>query len=114
MELNEISNLGLEFRNREGARFEGREVAFSVGTGIEELSGRSTQLDEGSDEMLLKVRRLRQRVDAILKGRGDRESILEHLELPRRFLFYRFNWPFPPLGIEVCVRWEKPPMKRGS
>jgi hypothetical protein len=119
MDVTEISNLALEFRNRESARFEGKEVALSSETGIEELSGRSDEGDEGADEMLLKVRRLRQRVDAILTLRGaqgyvgqkERIDILDRLTLPENFLFFRLRWPFPHLGIATCVRWEKPFIK---
>jgi hypothetical protein len=121
-DIDEMSNLALEFRNRESARFEGKEVALFAGTDIEELSGRSVNNDEGADAMLLKVRRLRQRVDAILKNpettkrpkterSPDRNEILSRLELPKHFLYYRLRWPFPHLGIEACVRWEKPSPK---
>jgi hypothetical protein len=116
VEEEEIANLALEFRNRESARFEGKEVALYPEIGIEEQYGRS--LDEGADQMLLKVRRLRQRISAILssktskatqgKSYAEEAAITSSLRLPMRFLFYWLRWPTPHLGIEACVRWEKP------
>ncbi len=114
----EISNLALEFRNRESARFEGREVALFPDVGFEEQFGRSPD-DDGADEMLSKVRSLRKRVFAILDSKtsggtkvvdyADEPSIKSALdELPQHFLFYRLRWPEPHSGLEVCVRWEKP------
>lgn len=124
MDVSEMSNLALEFRNRESARFEGKEVALSAGTEIDELSGRSMNNDEGADEMLLRIRRLRQRVDTILKNLEtsgstlatgfDKSDILNRLELPKHFFYYRLRWPYPQLGIETCVRWEKPFAKQAQ
>lgn len=117
IEKEEIPNLALEFRNRESARFEGKEVALFPETSIEERYGRS-HADEGADEALRKVRRLRQRVTMVLEDKtteGDRvseysnkEAIASGLYLPQTFLFYLLRWPSPHLGIEACVRWEKP------
>lgn len=113
----EISNLALEFRNRESARFEGKEVALYPETTIEEQYGRSL-IDEGADEMLRKIRKLRQRINAILDSStsegvrvsdySDKAAITASLSLPRQFLFYWLRWPSPHFGIEACVRWEKP------
>lgn len=113
----EIANLALEFRNRESARFEGKEVALYPETRIEEQYGR-TPADDGANEMLHQVRLLRQRVKIILESRlsnGRRVSDLSgeasdfaSLRNPENFLFYRLRWPSPHLGIEACVRWEKP------
>jgi hypothetical protein len=113
----EIANLALEFRNRESARFEGREVALYPEIRIEEQYGRSLK-DDGADAALLKVRRLWQRFSTILESttsRGvrvadyaNRDLIASSLKLPKDFLFYWLRWPSPHLGIEACVRWEKP------
>jgi hypothetical protein len=113
----QIANLALEFRNREAARFEGKEVALYPETRIEEQFGRSPT-DEGVDEMALRIRRLRHRILAILDstttdGRkvldhADKEGITAALRQPQNFLFYWLRWPSPHLGIEACVRWEKP------
>ncbi len=110
-----MSNLALEFRNRESARFDSKEVALYPETRLYEQHGRSD--DEGADEMLLKVRRLWQRVKYIMADqptegesfvRAERSYIQRSLQLPSRFLFYWLRWPLPHLGIEACVRWEKP------
>jgi hypothetical protein len=113
----EIANLALEFRNREAARFEGKEVALYPEIRIEEQFGRAPA-DEGVDEMALRIRRLRQRILTILDstttdGRkvsdhADKESITATLRQPQDFLFYWLRWPSPHVGIEACVRWEKP------
>lgn len=117
IEGEEISNLALEFRNRESSRFEGKEVALYPEVGIEEQYGRTPD-DEGADEMLRKVRQLRLRVSTILNSKtagggqvsdySDKDAIVSSLRLPQHFLFYWLRWPAPHLGIEACVRWEKP------
>ena len=115
VEVEEIANLALEFRNGESARFEGREVGLYTEVGFEELIGRSPN-DEGSDEMFRQVRRLRQRIATLLEddsqgervSDSDKKAILTSLRLPQNFLFYWLRWPTPHLGIRVCVRWEKP------
>jgi hypothetical protein len=119
VDVDEISNLALEFRNREAARFEGKEVALLPETGIEELYGRSPD-DEGAEEMWQKIRQLRRRILAIADSlkhapepQADKEYIQKALTLPRHFLFYRLRWPSPHLGIEACVRWEKPLRRTG-
>ncbi len=117
----EIANLALEFRNRESARFEGKEVALLPEISIQERFGRAS--DEGADEMLNRVRRLKQRATAILErdaaagkqvSEAARAEIASSLKLPQRFLFYWLRWPAPHLGIEVCVRWEKPVKREAS
>jgi len=123
VERAEIGNLALEFRNRETARFEGREVALRPEIEIEEQFGRSSN-DEGADQMLRRVRRLRQRISTILESTttsGEEVSaqakgtvIKSCLRLPQHFLFYWLRWPSPHLGIEACVRWEKPPRPEQS
>jgi hypothetical protein len=112
VESDEISKLSLEFRNRESARFEGKEVVTQPEITIEEQYGRSAT-DDGANEMLSRVRRLWQRVSAVVERRPDTElvdkpTISSSLRLPQRFLFYWLRWPSPHLGIEACVRWEKP------
>ena len=117
VDKDEIANLALEFRNRESARFEGKEVALYPQASIEEQYGQSPN-DEGTDEMLKKFRRLRQRITTILEAKttggikvaeyADKATALSSLRLPQNFLFYWLQWPSPHLGIEACVRWEKP------
>jgi hypothetical protein len=84
---------------------------------MEEQYGRSPD-DDGADEMLHKIRLLRRRVNSILDGRiadgrkvgefASRSLIADSLVIPDNFLFYKLRWPSPHLGIEVCIRWEKP------
>jgi hypothetical protein len=122
IQKDEIGNLALEFRNRETARFEGKEVALRPEIEIEEQYGHSSD-DEGADQMLLRVRRLRQRIstilgstttsDQVVSAYADKAAIDSSLRLPKHFLFYWLRWPSPHLGIEACVRWEKPPARRG-
>jgi len=113
----EVPNLALEFRNRESARFEGREVARYPEVAIEELCGRSTD-DEGAGEMLSKIRTLRTRIASVLESKttkgekvasaSEKAAVNASLQIPKHFLFYKLRWPSPHLGIEVCVHWEKP------
>jgi len=113
----EIANLALEFRNRESARFEGKEVALYPEIGIEEQFGRWSDL-EVADKMRRKIWLLRQRINTILGAKtstggnvadfSDKEGVSSSLILPQHFLFYWLRWPSPHLGVEVCVRWEKP------
>lgn len=117
IEQEEIASLALEFRNLESARFEGKEVALYPEIEMEEQIGR-TPGDDDVDEMLRKVRRLWQRVTFLMDSKtteGDpvvseaaRSDIKESFRLPEKFLFYWLRWPSPHLGIEACVRWEKP------
>jgi len=123
VERTEIGNLALEFRNRETARFEGKEVALRPEIEIEEQFGRSSN-DEGADQALRRIRRLRQRISTILEStttngqevsdQVNRAAIESCLRLPQHFLFYWLQWPSPHLGIEACVRWEKPPRPDNS
>lgn len=117
VESEAIANLALEFRNRESARFEGKEVA---GLYPEILFfdqfGRSID-DEGADEALRAVGVLRGRIAAILEGSAARfpnkAGVTSALRKPPTdFLFYWLKWPSPHLGIEVCVNWEKPEQRR--
>lgn len=78
---------------------------------IEEQYGQSAN-DDGADEMLKRIRRLRQRISGLVEDRPsvsmDKSTILSSLRLPKNFLFYWLKWPSPHLGIEACARWEKP------
>jgi hypothetical protein len=112
----ELTHPSLEFRNRESARFEGREVALLPELGINEQYGRAIE-DDGADEMLLKVRRLRQRISQVAnKSTGGiaTRDVADPIAfpLPQNFLFYWLRWASPLLGIEACVRWEKPASPR--
>jgi hypothetical protein len=119
VESEAIANLSLEFRNRESARFEGKDVAaWYPEIGFSDQFGRSID-DEGADEALRDIAALRGRVAAILEGAAgegllaarsaNKAAIVSSLKKPPTdFLFYWLRWPAPHLGIEVCVRWEKP------
>lgn len=121
IDQDEIANLALEFRNLESARFEGKEVALYPEIALEEQFGRSPS-DEGADESIRKIRRLRQRIFTVLGSRttegdqvaepADKDLMTSSLkQMPRDFLFYGLRWRSPHLGIVTCVRWEKPVRK---
>ena len=111
-----IANLALEFRNRESARFEGQDVAIRYQENdFDGQSGRSG--DEGTEEVRHQIAVLESRIREILEVKevGQEESrfvnkaaTISALKKPKDFLFYNLKWPSPHLGIEVCVRWEKP------
>lgn len=114
----EIPNLALEFRNREGARFEEREVGNDQENPTTEIYGRFPEEDEGVGETTRRLRALQRRLEYLensttTEGQKvaktvNREILREALENPERFLYYRLTWPSPHLGINVCIRWEKP------
>lgn len=114
----EVSSLGLEFRNRESARFASNiEI---VKTPFTELKGAYPDESLGTRDTEM----IRERLEGLqnrfrffsdqtaegvpILGGTEREDLLSALALPERFLFYRMSWPAPHLGIEVCVGWEKP------
>lgn len=115
----DIPDLGLEFRNRESARFANN---FEIGRTppIEELKGSfpNHNLDAKKvGEVAASLEVLRNRFNffsnhevegvALLDER-EREALRAALVVPENFLFYRMSWPTPHLGIEVCVGWDKP------
>jgi hypothetical protein len=117
VEAEAIANLALEFRNRESARFEGLDVATRYrGVDLDAQPGRSG--DEGEELVRSQIACLESRVIEILETKnGDarqgfrfhnKDAIISALKKPKDFLFYLLRWPAPQLGIEVCVRWEKP------
>lgn len=112
----EIPLLDLQFRNREWARFSGREIVDDANK-IWELRGRSQDSDEKAiaevegqlEELLLRLRELStQQVDGLPVVTEADRGIIEALRVPERFLFFQIDWPSPHFGIEVCVHWEKP------
>ncbi|HEX7185314.1 MAG TPA: hypothetical protein VF756_26050 [Thermoanaerobaculia bacterium] len=117
VEAEEIAHLALEFRNRESARFEGKDVAQLPEIGFDEQFGRSSE-PEPAEEMRKRIDLLRQRLGTILNTRttegqkaadsAGEKAIRSSLKEPENFLFYWLRWPSPHLGIEACVRWEKP------
>jgi len=119
----EIANLGLEFRNRESARFEGKDVAQYPEIRFDEQFGRSSD-PESSGAIRRHLELFGQRLTSILDSRttegqkatdsAGRIAIVTSLRPPDHFLFYKLRWPSPHLGIEVCVRWEKPPRPTAS
>jgi hypothetical protein len=112
----EISGLALEFRNRELARFSGRDIALYPEVQIEELSGRSFG-EEGGQEVFHSLMDLKSRVSDLMTMEVDGSAVIsekyktdmvDSIEMPRKLLFYVLGWRSPQLGVEVCVRWEKP------
>lgn len=111
-----IANLALEFRNRESARFESQDVARYRELDFYGQAGRSD--DEGAQEVGQQVSVLEARIKRILQTGEKRvslssgvSSVVSTLIPPDQFLYYKLRWPAPHLGIEVCVRWEKPVRK---
>jgi hypothetical protein len=121
VEGGEVASLALEFRNRESAKLEGKEVALYPEIRIEEQYGRTLD-DDGAGEAIAKLDQMRQRIHHILEGAtaegtegsdlAARKALSGVLSMPRDFLFYRLRWPSPLLGLEACVRWEKPVRKQ--
>lgn len=112
----EIPHLALEFRNRETARFQGKDVALLPDMHMKESYGRAPD-DEGFDVVVDDLRELETRlaelaetrvVDGPVIGEEERLEILKISRIPKKFLFFTLKWQSPHLGLEACVRWEKP------
>jgi hypothetical protein len=115
----EIPPLGIEFRNREWARFAGKDVVeFSEENRMNELHGQSSTAEEGDvgrvqsrlKEFLERLRTVAGlEVDSkpAVASKPDRD-LVESLGVPERFLFVEIDWPSPHFGIEICVTFEKP------
>jgi hypothetical protein len=117
--VEEIPDLGVEFRNRECARFEGREVANDLENPMEVSAGRRIhgEISPEAEQVLADLDELEERLKYIAQAKVGNEPILEDkdqgrlsnaLKKPERFVYCRLFWPSPYLGLDVCIRWEKP------
>lgn len=119
----EIQSLGAEFRNREGALFENKgfgsdpenlPVFYSGKFSREEIEegkrGRAKNAHERFMEMV-------SRIESLAHGNAKDSPVLtnetlsrlrETLILPAEFLLFEMTWKSPHLGLETCVRWQKP------
>lgn len=116
----EVPLLDLEFRNRESARFEEGRIAHDrwnpmdpaqVGKHLEEAP------DPNAEEIVKELADFKERVmtlaqqevqDGPVVPPEQRPELENALTIPRQFLYYKVGWPSPYLGIEICVRWQKP------
>ena len=116
---NDFPNLDLEFRNREGARFEGKEPALDPENSMEVSEGKQLmgRISTKAEPIVNDLRELGERLAAIAEAEAGNGAVLtvegqemlrQAFQRPERFLFYRLEWPSPYFGLEVCVRWEKP------
>lgn len=119
----EVANLNLEFRNRESARFSGKEIAYYSEDPIVEVHGHMPDVNIGNNygAIMSDLKELENRIwffadheasnglekTPVLGGVG-KKRLQEVLCTPKTFLFYNMKWPLPHLGLEVCVGWEKP------
>ena len=116
----EISPLSLEFRNREAARFSGKEVALFPEMELKELNGHAPKDAAGlalATELTTFIGRLKE-ISSMSVEDGptvtqEQKDLIALLRVPKRFLFYSLTWKAPHLGIEACVRWEKPVKRQG-
>jgi len=76
----EIPNLEVEFRNREAARFSGKEVALYPENVMTELYGRSSN-DAGARQALSDLRDLKGRVNALLDEEADNGPVVTSSEV---------------------------------
>jgi hypothetical protein len=115
----EIPDLGVEFRNREGARFEGEDLGNDPENPMQAEAGKfgempGNNLPQRAVEALVSLQQLQSRVAAIVDRRGPRHddlpapAAMKAFLQPERFLFFHLQWPSPYLGVEVCARFEKP------
>jgi hypothetical protein len=120
----EIPLLDLEFRNRESARFDGEGISHDrwnpMGTSLFDRHVKDTS-DKLTENIWVKLKEFEGRIE-VLGGSSakdgspivppeQRESLRNAFKLPKKYLYYELSWPSPYLGIEVCVRWQKPEEK---
>jgi hypothetical protein len=116
----EIPSLAMEFRNREGAKFEDPAISRDPENLIaEECTGRFFGKNRTlkTEQMLVNLKDLSVRISSLLEAQADNGPILkeegrgrirETFKFPEHFLYYELEWPSPQFGLEVCVGWEKP------
>jgi len=124
----EIQELGVEFRNREGALFDNKGYGsdpdnlpavysdkiylkdISEKKKREEKKGRGRYAQDRFTEMVSRIKSLAysKAGDSPVLMDGTLSRLKETLKLPAEFLLFEMAWPSPPLGLEVCVRWQKP------
>jgi hypothetical protein len=115
--LREIQNLGLEFRNREGARCGAREI-YDPENKMESYAGRCSneKTSPQGEYVLYRLNEFEHRTRLLAMASSHGEAILsdqdqhkidQAFQLPKQFLFYKLEWPSPPFGLEVCVHWQK-------
>jgi hypothetical protein len=125
----EIPDLEIEFRNREGARFENRKIGEESESRLKAFAGRLTdtvrspKADQVTKCLKAFSERIRSLADAEIDlGEGrkplltdeNREVVHRLVESPKSFLFMTLDWPAPYWGLEVCIRWEKPKPRPSS
>jgi hypothetical protein len=119
----DIPNLEIEFRNREGARCENRKIGEGAENRLKAFPGRfpgrlrSPKLKAVQDGIYALNERVHTvAVETVELGNGpesvaskeDLEAIRDYVSEPKKFLFLRIEWPSPYWGLQVCIRWEKP------
>lgn len=118
LELEEIHDLKMEFRNREAARFEGEGVARDNANPMgDPLVGRhlADAPHPRADEVLTHLSELEQRVEELRNAKvkdgavvDQPDALINAFHKPENFLFYKREWSSPYFGLTVCVRWAKP------
>jgi hypothetical protein len=73
--------------------------------------------DPQAKEILDRLTAFKKRVETLAQSEVDdgpvvdpeqRPALQKALKIPEQFLYYKLAWPAPYLGVEVCVRWQKP------
>lgn len=122
-----ILPLKMELRNGENARFSdaalhemkgASERPFEVVTGStsEDLHRHSRGSHFDGSECRRLLRSFTTRVGEIGLGSKEeasrsRDAILNKMKEPEHFLYCQIKWPLPPIGIDVCISWEKVPKR---
>lgn len=118
--LDEIPHLAMEFRNREGAKFEGPTVSFDSENPIADEFASYYEVGKRyprAEPIIDKLKKFQERVQAVASGMAANGPVLsedgrrrfkERFKRPKNFLFYELDWPSPQWGLEICIGWEKP------
>ena len=116
--LHEIPHLDLEFRNREGARFEAKDFSRDQDNPLRQSFGKYIEGDSDAKTTTVRaeIRNFKDRLESLTRSTVDgiptfteqeRSTLQKTFVEPQRFLFLRGEWPTPYFGVEVCARWEK-------
>lgn len=112
--------LELEFRNRESARFEG--LFLDPWNPMERtIAGRHLKdaEDPNAEAIRTDLGKFKKRIEALAQSSvkdgpivtPEQQIEINKVQIPEQFLYYTLAWPSPCLGMEVCVRWQKPEEK---
>lgn len=123
----DLPPLRMELRNKDGARYSDAglldlrmisEDPVELETGSfmmdEHRHGKGSEHFDGTDcleSFGSFVRRANEIGSDAFSKKDDAVTALLRLKQPSDFLYCRVRWPIPPIGVEICITWEKVPKR---